>query len=131
MTEHAREVAIYFSSETLDLDQLTRLLGDPDRSFRKGDEFLVRGRPARRGYASWYLGSAGHVRSDEFTDHWDFIVAFVLKHAATLTHLKQSGTPARIRVFWTLEDDVLSATLPADQLATVSRQVEGIDLSVV
>ena len=81
-------------------------------------------------HGSWELDSSAHVTSDEFADHWAFIMRLV---DADGEKLQEASTvaPLRLRIFWKIDDRVFSEALNSHDLLRLATIVEAIDISVV
>lgn len=131
MDKLARSVSVYLTAPDLDPDEISRLLAtEPWNPFKKGDKHLIRGREHTRSYGAWSVESCMRIQSDEFDDHWRFVVHFVTLKADVLLALRDRGLPSRIRIFWPLQDDVLSAAMESEDLRVICNVVQAVDISV-
>lgn len=126
-----RYCSLYIAREDLDPDIISSYLGAPDCAHQMGDEFVVNGKTKTRVQGSWSIQSSEHVSSNELADHVQYIASFISGKSARFEALAVMGYQFRLRIFWDLRDEVLSAVLPAHLLTEICKVAVAVDLSVV
>ena len=99
--ENEAHATFRIMGETLDPDEVTRLLGiEPSFARRKGDKFGNPKRPVTSRTGIWALESEKSVISSDLELHLDFLLSSLGSKASILRKLVQEGLEADIFCFW-------------------------------
>jgi hypothetical protein len=125
-----RSCFIEIVGHDLDPDEVGRRLGaKPSRAHRRGEINPPSQSPAHQG--AWTVDSEQHVGPGDLEAHICWSAAFITQHRSALVGLRESGLTIRFRIFWELNDEVLSVSLSPYNLAVVASCVESIEMSIV
>jgi hypothetical protein len=125
-----RSCSIEIVGLDLDPDEVSRRLdAKPSRAHCRGEISPPSQSPAHQG--AWTVNSEQHVGPGALEEHICWSADFVTQHREALVSLRESGLTIRFRIFWELNDEVLSVSLSPYNLAVVASCVESIEVSIV